>query len=280
MGDDQPQTYPAIEIDSTYQWGAAYWRELWSFRELLFFLIWRDIKVRYKQTVLGAAWAVLQPFVAMVVFSLFFGKLAQVPSDDIPYPIFSYAALLPWMFFANGATLASNSMLNNTNLITKVYFPRLLVPSASVLSGTLDFWIAFTVLLGMMAFYGIWPTGWALLGVPLLFLLALVAGLGVSLWLSALNVQYRDIRYAAPFLIQLWLFATPVAYSSRMLSEPWRTIYGLNPMVGVVDGFRWVLLNGPPPGAALGVSALVAFVLLLSGISYFRRVEQVFADVV
>jgi lipopolysaccharide transport system permease protein len=215
----------------------------------------------------------------MVVFSLFFGRLAKVPSDGIPYPIFSYTALLPWTFFANGLSQASNSLVGSVNLITKVYFPRLVIPLSRVVSGLLDFVIAFVVLLGMMIFYGVRPTA-ALVWLPLFLLLALVTALGVGLWLSALNVQYRDIRYAVPFLTQFWLFATPIAYPSSLLSEPWRTLYGLNPMVGVVEGFRWALLGSHPPGPMLGLSALVAFLLLVSGTYYFRRMEQTFADVV
>ena len=253
--------------------------ELWDYRELFFFLTWRDIKVRYKQTALGAAWAIIQPFFTMVVFSLFFGRLAKVPSDGVPYPIFSYVALLPWGFFANGMSQASNSLVNSSNLITKVYFPRLVIPLSSVLSGLLDFAIAFIVLLGMMLFYGIWPTI-ALIWLPAFLLLALITSLGVALWLSALNVQFRDIRYTVPFLTQFWLFATPVAYPSSLLSEPWRTLYGLNPMVGVVEGFRWVLLGSNPPGPMIGVSAIVAICLLISGMYYFRHMEKTFADVV
>lgn len=254
-------------------------RELWLYRELLYFLIWRDIKVRYKQTLLGAAWAIIQPFFTMVVFSLFFGRLAKVPSDGIPYPVFSYTALLPWTFFANGLTQASNSLVMSANLITKVYFPRLVIPLSSVLSGLLDFAIAFVTLLGMMMFYNIVPTI-AIVWLPFFLLLALVTALGVALWLSALNVQYRDIRYAIPFLVQFWLFATPIAYPSSLLDEPWRTLYGLNPMAGVVEGFRWALLGSNPPGPMLAVSAVASVLLLVSGIYYFQRMEQTFADIV
>ena len=254
--------------------------DVWAYRELTYFLTWRDIKVRYKQTALGAAWAVIQPFMTMVVFSLFFGRLAQIPSDGVPYPIFSFAALVPWTFFANGVALSSQSMVGNSSLITKVYFPRLIVPAAAVVSGLVDFGIAFVVLLIMMAFYGIIPT-WHVVVLPGLLLLALVSALGVGLWLSAMNVKYRDVRYVVPFLIQLWLFATPIAYPSNLLEEPWQTLYGLNPMVGVVEGFRWALLDvDTAPGVVLIFSTIAALVLLVTGAYYFRRMEKTFADVV
>jgi lipopolysaccharide transport system permease protein len=246
----------------------------------LYFLAWRDIKVRYKQTALGAAWAIIQPFFTMVVFSLFFGKLAQVPSDGIPYPLFSYAALVPWTFFANGISQSSNSLVGNANLIRKVYFPRLVVPISSVMSGVVDFLLAFIVMLGMMLFYGIVPTS-NVIWLPFLLLLALVTALGVGLWLTAVNVQFRDVRYAVPFIVQAWMFATPIAYPSSLLGEPWRTLYGINPMVGVVEGFRWALLGTETaPSAVILVSALVAVGLLASGALYFRRMEKSFADVV
>src|SRR5438876_6974207 len=233
-------------------------RDLWEYRELLYFLVWRDVKVRYKQTALGASWAIIQPFLTMVVFSIFFGHLAKVPSDGIPYPIFSYAALVPWTFFANGLAQSSNSLVGSANLIKKVYFPRLSVPLATVLSGVVDFALAFLVLLGMMFWYGIVPTI-NVLWLPLFLLLALVTALGVGLWLSALNVQFRDVRYVVPFLTQFWLFATPIAYPSSLLHQPWRTIYGLNPMAGVVEGFRWALLGTKTaPGPMLFVSSTVA----------------------
>lgn len=254
--------------------------EVREYRELIYFLTWRDIKVRYKQTVLGAAWAVIQPFFTMVVFSLFFGKLARMPSDGIPYPIFAYAALVPWTFFANGLSQSSNSLVGNANLIKKVYFPRLVVPISSVISGVFDFMLAFLVLLGMMLYYGIFPTA-NIVWLPFLLLLTLTTSLGVGLWLSALNVQFRDVRYTVPFLTQFWLFATPIAYPSSLLSEPWRTLYGINPMVGVIEGFRWVLLGtDTAPGPIIFVSALVAIALLVGGAYYFKRVEKTFADVV
>ncbi|MFQ5922849.1 MAG: ABC transporter permease [Anaerolineales bacterium] len=269
-----------IHIEPSRGWVSLKLRELWEYRELLYFLVWRDIKVRYKQTVLGAAWAILQPLFTMVVFSLFFGKLAKIPSDGIPYPIFSYAALVPWTFFAGGLSQSSNSLVGSANLIRKVYFPRLVVPIASVLGGGVDFALAFIVLLGMMFFYGIVPS-WAVIWLPLLLLLALVTSLGVGLWLTAMNVQFRDVRYMVPFLVQAWLFATPIAYPSSLLDEPWRTLYGLNPMVGVVEGFRWALLGTEhAPGAMFSISALAAVGLLITGAYYFRRMEKTFADIV
>jgi lipopolysaccharide transport system permease protein len=255
-------------------------RELWEYRELLYFLIWRDIKVRYKQTVLGASWAIIQPFFTMVVFSLFFGKLAKMPSDGIPYPIFSYAALVPWSFFANGLNQASNSLVGNSNLITKIYFPRMTMPIASVLGGFVDFALAFIMLIGIMVYYGILPTI-NVIWLPFFLMLAFTTSLGASLWLSAMYVQFRDVRHVIPFLAQIWLFATPIAYPSSLLSEPWRTLYGINPMVGVVEGFRWALLGAhTAPGPIIIVSSITAMGLLISGAFYFRRVEKTFADVV
>lgn len=254
--------------------------ELWKYHELLYFLIWRDIKVRYKQTVLGIAWAIIQPFLTMVVFSIFFGRLGNIPSDNIPYPIFSFAALVPWTFFANGLTQASNSLVGSANLIKKVYFPRLIIPIATVLAGVIDFILAFLMLTGMMFYFNIIPTINAV-WIPLFLLLALVTSLGVSLWFSAMNVQFRDVRYVIPFLAQFWLFSTPIAYPSSLLSEPWRTLYGINPMTGVVEGFRWALLGtNTAPGPIVIVSSLVAFFLLVSGALYFRRMEKTFADVI
>lgn len=254
--------------------------EVWEYRELLYFLIWRDVKVRYKQTALGVAWAVIQPLMTMIVFSIFFGKLGKMASDGVPYPIFSFAALVPWTLFATGLTQGTNSLIGSSNLIKKVYFPRLIIPTATVLAGLVDFFVAFGVLLILMAGYGILPT-LNLLWLPAFLLLTLVTSLGISLWLSAINVEYRDIKYVVPFLTQIWLFATPIAYSSSLLEEPWRTIYGINPMVGVVEGFRWALLGtNTRPGSMVLVSAVAAIVLLVSGAFYFRRMERVFADVV
>ena len=271
---------PTLRIAPSKGWVSLKLNELWEYRELLHFLIWRDIKVRYKQTALGAAWAIIQPFFTMVVFSLFFGRLAKVPSDGIPYPIFSFAALVPWTFFANGLTQSSNSLVGSANLITKVYFPRLTIPIASVLSGIVDFVLAFVVLLAMMLYYGIMPT-LNVLWLPLFLLLALIASLGVGLWLSALNVEYRDVRYVVPFITQFWMFVTPIAYPSSLLPEPWRTLYGLNPMVGVVEGFRWALLGTKTaPGPLIAVSSTAALLILITGAFYFRRMEKTFADIV
>ena len=255
-------------------------RDLWNYRELLYFFVWRDIKVRYKQTGLGVAWAVIQPVMTMIVFSVFFGRLAKIPSDGLPYPVFAFAALLPWQLFAYSLTEASNSILSNQNLITKVYFPRLAIPIASTLAGLVDFAIAFFVLLCIMAYYRIVP-GLAILLLPFFVLFAVVTALSVGLWLSALNVKYRDVRYAIPFLTQLWMFATPVAYPSSLLKEPWRTVYGLNPMVGVVEGFRWMLLGtGQRPGPMLLVSVVAVVFFFLGGLRYFRKMETTFADIV
>jgi lipopolysaccharide transport system permease protein len=255
-------------------------RELWAYHELLYFLVWRDIKVRYKQTVLGVAWAVLQPVLMMIVFSLFLGRLAGIPSDGIPYPIFSFAGLVPWTLFSYGVTQSANSLVLDQQLVQKVYFPRMIIPTATVLAGVVDFGLAFGVLLAMMQYYGISLTPKALLLVPLL-LLAVLTCLGVGLWLAALNVQYRDVRYTVPFLTQLWLFATPIAYPSSLVSEPWRALQGINPMAGVVEGLRWTLLGTPTmPGPIMAVSVLVALLLFLGGIAYFRRMEDTFADVI
>jgi lipopolysaccharide transport system permease protein len=254
--------------------------DLWSYRELLYFLAWRDFKVRYKQTALGAAWAVIQPFFTMVVFSIFFGYLGKIPSDGIPYPVFAYCALLPWSLFAHALTESSNSLVNNQSLITKVYFPRLIIPTAPLFVGLVDFGIAFVVLIGMMLFYGITP-GVAVLTVPLFVLVTVLTALAVGMWLSALNVEYRDVRYTIPFLTQLWLFATPVAYPSSLLPEPWRSLYGLNPMAGVVEGFRWALLGQTrAPGPLIAVSIGAVLALLIGGLWYFTRMEQTFADIV
>lgn len=255
-------------------------RELWEYRELLFFLVWRDVKVRYQQTALGAAWAIINPLFTMVVFSIFFGQLAKIPSDGVPYPIFSLAALVPWTFFASGLALAANSIVNDNSLVTKIYFPRLAIPTAAVLSNLVDFALSFLVLLAMMGFYGV-HLRLRLVWLPLLVLLALVTALGAGLWLSALNVRYRDVRYVVPYLIQAWLFVTPIVYPSSLLAQPWRTLYAINPMAGVVEGFRWALLGTETaPGLMIGVSALVALVVLTGAALYFRRVEKSFADVI
>lgn len=267
-------------ISPSHGWVSLKIDELWKYRELLYFLTWRDIKVRYKQTAIGAAWAIIQPFFAMVVFSIFFGQLAKIPSDGIPYPIFTYCALLPWQLFAHALNESSNSLVANQGLITKVYFPRLVIPIAPVLAGLVDFCVAFLVLIGMMLYYGIMPT-FAVFTIPLFLILAVATALSVGLWLSALNVEYRDVRYTIPFLTQFWLFATPVAYPSSLIPEPWRALYGLNPMAGVVEGFRWALLGkAEGPGALLTVSVVVVIVLFIGGLYYFQRMEKTFADVV
>jgi lipopolysaccharide transport system permease protein len=269
-----------MHITPSRGWTSLGLRELWAHRELLYFLTWRDIKVRYKQTALGVAWAVIQPFFTMVVFSLFFGRLAGIPSDGIPYPIFSYAGLVPWTFFANGLGGSTNSLVGSANLIKKVYFPRLAIPLAAVLSEAVDFAIAFVVLVAMMLYFGITPTV-HIVWLPLLALLAVVTSLGVGLWLSALNVQFRDVRYVVPFMTQFWMFATPIAYPSSLLSEPWRPVYALNPMVGVVEGFRWALLGtATAPGPMIVVSSVMAVAVLIGGAFYFRRMEKRFADIV
>jgi lipopolysaccharide transport system permease protein len=275
-----PAELPELLITPGSRWMPLHLSELWEYRELLYFLVWRDIKVRYKQTALGAAWAVMQPLFMMLVFSLFFGRLAKVPSDGIPYPVFAFCALIPWQLFANALTESSNSLIGNQNLITKVYFPRLVIPIAAVLSGLVDFAIAFAILIGMMLYYGIVP-GWSILVLPGFILLAVLTALAIGLWLSALNVQYRDVRYTMSFLVQFWLFATPVAYPSSLIPENWRAFYGINPMAGVVEGFRWALLGKTsPPGAMLWVSVAVVAALLAGGLYYFRRMEQQFADIV
>jgi lipopolysaccharide transport system permease protein len=282
-GESELSDLPVTYIRPSRGWRSLDLRELWQYRELLYFLVWRDIKVRYKQTALGASWAIIQPFFTMVVFSLFFGRLAGVPSDGVPYPIFSFAALVPWTFFANGLTGSANSLVGSQNLLKKVYFPRLAIPTATVLAGAVDFALAFSVLLGMMLFYGIMPTANVLWLVPLL-VLALVTSLGVGLWFSALNVQYRDIRYVVPFLVQIWLFTTPVAYGASLLDglgTHWKVLYALNPMVGVVEGFRWALLGtDTAPGPMIVASSVAAVLILVGGAFYFRRLEKSFADVV
>lgn len=272
---------PVILIEPVRGWVPINLRELWAYRELLVFFTWRDIKVRYKQTVLGAAWAILQPVFTMIVFSFFFGRLAKIPSDGIPYPIFSYTGLLPWTFFAGGLANAARSVVRDANLVKKVYFPRLIVPISSVIGGLPDFLLAFLVLLGMMVYYGIYPTGASIVWLPVFLLLALVTALGVGLWLAGLNAQYRDIGYVVPFLVQFWMYITPVIYPASLLDQPWRTVYGINPMVGVVEGFRWALLGkGNAPGPMMLLSAAMALAILISGAYYFRRLERTFADVV
>ena len=271
---------PTVRIRPSRGWVPLKLGELWEYRELLFFLTWRDIKVRYKQTVLGASWAILQPVLTMVIFTVVFGNLARVPSDGIPYPIFAFAALVPWTFFAHGLNHSSNSVVSGSNLLKKIYFPRLAMPVSSMLAGLVDFALAFLVLLVMMAAYGIVPT-MNVVWLPYLLLLSFITALGVGLWFSAMNVQFRDVKHTVPFLTQIWLFATPIAYPSSLLDERWHTLYSINPMVGVVEGFRWALLGADTaPGRMLAVSSATAFALLVSGAFYFRRMERTFADVV
>jgi lipopolysaccharide transport system permease protein len=254
--------------------------DLWTYRELVLFMIWRDIKVRYKQTFLGAAWAVIQPLLTMLVFNFVFGTVAKVPTDGVPYPIFSYTALLPWGLFTTALNTASRSLTANQNMVTKIYFPRLVLPVASVLGGLVDFAIAFLILIGLLVYYRMTPTP-AVWTLPLFLLLALVTALGTALWLSAINVQYRDVNYVLPFLTQFWLFLTPVAYSAKVISEKWQVIYSLNPMAGVVNGFRWALLGADTgPGLTMAVSATIAVLVLISGLFYFRSMERTFADTI
>jgi lipopolysaccharide transport system permease protein len=261
-------------------WRALNFREIWEYRELLYFLVWRDVKVRYKQTALGAAWAILQPLLATVIFTVFFGRLANIPSDGVPYPLFAFTAMLPWQIFAHALGESGNSLVANQHLITKVYFPRVLIPTAAVLAGLVDFAIAFLVLLAMLLYFQVMP-GIAILMLPLFVALAIATALAVGLWLSALNVKYRDVRYTLPFLTQIWFFLTPVVYPSSQLPEPWRTLYGINPMAGVVEGFRWAMLGVQPGSTSLMiVSVLTVVALLIGGMLYFRRVERTFADVV
>jgi lipopolysaccharide transport system permease protein len=271
---------PFVRHEARRGWQALDLAELWRYRDLLYFLTAREIMVRYKQTVLGIAWAVIQPLFTVVVFSIFFGRLAGIPSDGVPYPVFAFCALLPWQMFATALGTAGNSLVANQNLITKVYFPRLAIPLSVVGSSTIDFCVAFLVLLAMMLAYGVVP-GIAIVTLPFFLVLALAAAMSAGLWLSALNVRYRDVRHVLPFLVQLWMFATPVAYSSTLVPEQWRWLYGLNPMAGVVEGFRWALLGvDTAPGPMLVVSTLVTAVMLTGGLYYFRRVERGFADVV
>ena len=271
---------PEIIIESEEPWFSSGLSELWQYRELLCFLVWRDVKVRYKQTVIGAAWAVLQPIMAMIIFTLVFGRLARLPSDGVPYPLFVYSALLPWQLFAFALTDSSNSLVNNQHLIRKVYFPRLIIPISSILVGLVDFSLSMVVLAGMMTFYKIAPTQSMLLVIPFL-VLALTTALGAGLWLSALNIQYRDVKYVVPFLTQLWMFATPVVYSSNSVPQKWRVLFGLNPMTAVAEGFRKALIGSHTGSSPMMIISIVAVILvLISGLIYFRRMERSFADIV
>ena len=275
----RPET-PVVRIEARRGWLALDLGELWAYRDLVYFFIWRDIKVRYKQTAIGAAWAILQPVLTMLVFSLFFGKLARIPSQGLPYPIFYYTALLPWMYFATAMQSATNVVVEQQRVITKIYFPRVVLPIAAVLAGLLDFVISFAVLLALMAYYRMAPTA-AVIWLPLFTLLAVLTALGVGLWLSALNALYRDVRYVVPFLVQFWLFASPVAYPSSLVPAKWRWLYGLNPMAGVIEGFRWALTgHGEPPSILLAASSSAVVLLVLSGLVYYHAVEGKIADVV
>lgn len=272
--------YPVVRIGGQRRWMALDLGELWAYSELVYFFVWRDIKVRYKQTVIGAAWAVLQPVLTMLIFSLFFGKLAKIPSQGLPYPIFYYCALLPWMYFASAMQAATNIVVDQQRVITKIYFPRVVLPMAAVLSGLVDFFISFAVFLAMMAYFRIAPTS-AVVWLPAFMLLAVLTALGVGLWLSALNALYRDVRYVVPFLVQFWMFASPVVYPSALVPAKWRWLYGLNPMAGVIEGFRWSLTgHGEPPNILLAASSAAVLVLVLGGLVYFRAMEGTIADVV
>ena len=270
---------PHLHISPPKKWIPLDLVELWNYRELLYSFTWRDVKIRYKQTALGFLWAIIQPLCMMLIFTVFFGRLAKIPSDGIPYPLFVLAALLPWTLFAEGLTRSTNSMIVNANIMTKVYFPRLIMPLSGILSPLVDFVFSFLILVVMMAWYGFIPT-LNIIFLPLFILLALATSLGIGLWLSALNVQYRDFQYTIPFLIQLWLFASPVVYPASLVPEPVRFLYGLNPMAGAIEGFRWALLGTEMPGAMILVSVGMVVVLLVSGAFYFRKMEQYYADVV
>ena len=275
-------TQPAghvVDIEPSSGMRAIQVGELWTYRELLYFLVWRDIKVRYKQTVLGAAWAVLQPVATMAVFAVFLGRLAHVPSDGLPYPLFSFSGLVPWTYFATAVTGGAMSVVGSQQLISKVYFPRLLVPLAATATPLVDFAVAMATLVAMLAWYHVTPTA-AVVWLPLLILFAAATAFAVSLWLSALMVVYRDVRYLVPFFMQFWMFATPVAYPASLVPQKWRALYALNPMTGVIEGFRWALVGGPAPGAIVLVSAAAVAVLLVGGVFFFRRLEGTFADVI
>lgn len=274
------RAYPHIRLAPSRGWTALKLTELWDYRDLLFFLTWRDVMVRYKQAALGVGWAILQPLLTMVIFSVIFGRLAGLPSDGKPYPLFSFVALLPWQLFAGSMARAGVSLVGNANLITKVYFPRLVMPLSAVAAGVVDFVIAFFVLLGLMWYYGVAPT-WNIVWLPAFVLLAVATAFAVGLWLSAVNVAYRDVGATIPFLVQAWMYASPVAYSTDLVpSGPWRVIYGLNPIAGVIQGFRWALLDTAPPDEMMIVSVLATVVLLIGGLYYFKRMERTFADVV
>jgi len=269
-----------VRIEPAQGWVSIDLKELWKYRELIYFFAWRDIKVRYKQTLLGASWAIIQPLFTMVVFSLLFGRLAKMPSEGVPYPIFCFAALVPWMYFANALNQGSSSLVRSSSLIKKVYFPRLVIPISTVLAGAVDFFLSFVVLIGMMFYFGI-ELRWQIVWLPLFLLLTTVTALGTSLWLTSLSVKFRDVNHLVPFTIQMWMYATPIIYPSSVLPEPWRTVSGLNPLAGVVEGFRWALIGtNTKPGLVIIASALAALAVFVSGAFYFCRVEKTFADTV
>jgi len=271
---------PVVRIEPSRGWVSVKLSELWAYRELLYFLAWRDVKVRYKQTVIGIGWTILQPLITMVIFTLIFSRFANIPSDGLPYPVFAYTALLPWNLFAGALNRCTLSLVGSGHLITKVYFPRLIVPVSAVISGLVDFIISFVFLLGIMLWFGIVPT-WDAITLPIFLLLTLMTALAVGLWLSALNVRYRDVGHAIPFLIQIWMFLSPVAYPVSLVPEKWRLLYSLNPMAGVIEGFRWALLNKESPDfLVIGVSTVIMIALLFSGLFYFKRMERTFADVI
>ncbi len=255
-------------------------KAVWEYRELLYFLVWREVKIRYKQTAIGAGWAIMQPLMTMLIFTVIFGKFAKIPSDGLPYPVFSYTALLPWTYFSQAISRSGISLVGNANLISKVYFPRLIIPVAAVVTPVVDFALSFVILLGMMVWFGIYPT-WGTLALPVFLLLALVTALAVSLWLSALNVKYRDVGYTIPFLVQVWMYASPIAYPVNLIPEKWRLLYSLNPMSGVIEGFRWALLGKQSPDfGVMAISAAAVFLLLVGGLLYFKKMEDTFADII
>jgi lipopolysaccharide transport system permease protein len=276
---ETPPQVPTLVIRPPRKWVPIDFSELWSYRELLYYFVWRDVKIRYKQTGLGVAWAVIQPLFTMVIFSVIFGGLAQIPSEGVPYPLFVLSALLPWILFSEGLTRSTTSMVSNANIMTKVYYPRLIMPIAGILSPVVDFLIAMVILILMMVYFGFVPTV-NIVFLPAFVLLALATSLGVGLWLSALNVQYRDFQYTLPFLIQVWFYASPVVYATSLVPDQYQLLYGLNPMAGVIEGFRWALLGTAPPSGIIGLSVVVVFVLLVTGAFYFKKMEQYFADIV
>jgi lipopolysaccharide transport system permease protein len=270
---------PTRRLEATRGWSTTMLAEIWRYRELLYFFVWRDIKIRYKQTMLGAGWAIIQPVMTMIVFTIFFGRLARVPSDGLPYPVFSMIGLVPWTYFAAAFSASSTSLAGYQHIISKVYFPRLLIPIAAVVAPLVDFAIAFVILLGLLAWYRMVP-GPSIVWLPALLLFALASAAAVGIWLAALNVRYRDVRYVVPFVVQLWLFATPVVYPASLVPGRWRFVYGLNPMASVIEGFRWALAGGPAPGVLTLASATAVVVLLGAGAMYFRMLEGTFADVI